>query len=121
VQQVWFSWRPDAAPEAIEAAMAELRLLGSIIPEIVSLSCGKNVTARTPHTHGLLVVLRDFDGAQHLRRSEAGRQCGSCGAQMRALRQAIRLDPTRSDAVRFAVRLSHIVAGHGIRSFDTLV
>lgn len=62
-QQVWFTFRSDAAPDAIAAAMDELRKLPALIPEIVSLSCGANFTTRTPHTHGLLVILTDKEGA----------------------------------------------------------
>jgi hypothetical protein len=60
---VWFTFRADATPDAVEAAMRELRALPAAISEIVALSCGANFTSRSPHTHGLLVVLKDRDGA----------------------------------------------------------
>ncbi len=54
---VLFAWKPDATPEAIAAALDGLRAMKGRIPGVLDVSVGRNVTSRTPHTHGLLVVL----------------------------------------------------------------
>lgn len=62
VHMVWFRFKAETEAAKIDAAMEELRKLPALIPEITSLSCGTNFTTRTPHTHGLLVILKDKDG-----------------------------------------------------------
>lgn len=54
---VWFAWKADATPDQISAACAALAAMAGRIPGVVSVSVGRNVTTRTSHTHGLLVVL----------------------------------------------------------------
>lgn len=47
--------KADASAEQIKAACDALVALKDKIPVITEISVGKNVTARTNHTHGLLV------------------------------------------------------------------
>jgi chaperone required for assembly of F1-ATPase len=54
---VLFQWKEDATPFAIYSACAALKAMVGQIPGVLDVRVGKNVTARTPHTHGLLVVL----------------------------------------------------------------
>jgi hypothetical protein len=61
VHMVWFKWRADATEEQIASAIAALVALKDKIPCILELSVGKNVTTRTPHTHGLLVKFASID------------------------------------------------------------
>lgn len=57
---VLFHFKPEATPEAIEAAMTALRGLKTEIPGIVDLTCGANFTDRAPgYTHGLVVRFAD--------------------------------------------------------------
>lgn len=56
---VWFTWKAEATPDQISAACAALAGMSGRIPGVVSVSVGRNVTTRTPHTHGLLVVLEN--------------------------------------------------------------
>ncbi len=57
---VLFTWKPAAAPEAIDRAVAELRALKGKIPGIVELSSGANFSERAQgFHHGLLVRFTD--------------------------------------------------------------
>jgi stress responsive alpha/beta barrel protein len=57
---VLLKWKDDAAPEAIDRVMAELRGLKDKIPGIVELTCGANFSDRAQgYTHGLLVRFKD--------------------------------------------------------------
>ena len=54
---VLFAWKPEATPAQIEAACRGLAAMKGAIPGVLDVVVGRNTTARTPHTHGLLVVL----------------------------------------------------------------
>lgn len=57
---VLFKWIETATPEAIEAAVTELRGLKGKIEGIVDLSCGTNFSDRAQgFTHGLVVRFTD--------------------------------------------------------------
>ena len=57
---VLFKWQETATPEAIEAAVTELRALKGKIECIVDLSCGVNFSERAQgFTHGLVVRFTD--------------------------------------------------------------
>lgn len=57
---VLFRWNVDAAPDAIESALTELRGLQTKIPGILDLMCGANFTDRgKDFTHGLVVRFTD--------------------------------------------------------------
>ena len=57
---VLFKWNADAAPDAIDRAMAGLRELRDKIPGILELTCGANFTDRGKgFTHGLVVRFVD--------------------------------------------------------------
>ncbi len=57
VHMVWFEWKEDATPAQIDAAIAGLAGMKGLIPGVLDVQVGKNETARTAHTHGLLVIL----------------------------------------------------------------
>jgi hypothetical protein len=53
-------WTEGASPEAVDAAMAELRALKDKIPGIVDLSSGTNFSVRAKdYTHGLVIRFKD--------------------------------------------------------------
>ncbi len=57
---VLFRWNADAALDAIESALTELRGLQTKIPGILDLTCGANFTDRgKDFTHGLVVRFTD--------------------------------------------------------------
>jgi hypothetical protein len=58
IHMVWFKWRADATPAAIDAALNALLALRGVVPGVLELSVGVNTTARSKgYTHGLLVKL----------------------------------------------------------------
>lgn len=62
---VLLRWTETATPEAIQAALAELRALKGKVPGIVDLSCGTNFSDRAKgYTHGLVVRFQDKAGLQ---------------------------------------------------------
>lgn len=61
--QVWLQWKPSATPSQVAAFGDAVLALKASIPEILHISVGSNVTKRTPHHSGLLVV---FARAEHL-------------------------------------------------------
>ena len=57
---VLFQFKPDAAPEAVQTVMDELRALKDKIPGILDISCGVNFSDRAKNfTHGLVVRFTD--------------------------------------------------------------
>jgi len=57
---VLFKWTETATPQAIDAAVAELRALKGKIRGIIDLSCGTNFSDRSAgFTHGLVVRFTD--------------------------------------------------------------
>ncbi len=57
---VLFRWKEGTNPEAIAAALEELRKLKEKIPGIVDLTCGENFSDRAKgYTHGLVVRFTD--------------------------------------------------------------
>lgn len=53
-------WLEGANPEAVDAAMAELRALKDKIPGIMDLSSGANFSVRAKgYTHGLVIRFKD--------------------------------------------------------------
>jgi hypothetical protein len=54
-------WTEGTSPEAVDAALAELRALKDKIPGILDLSCGMNFSARAKgFTHGLVIRFKDW-------------------------------------------------------------
>jgi hypothetical protein len=57
---VLLRWTDNAAPEAIDNVMTELRLLKDKIPGIVEVTSGKNFSERSKgFTHGLIFHFKD--------------------------------------------------------------
>jgi hypothetical protein len=56
VHVVLFKWKPDAHPDAIEAAIQGLQALREKIDGIVDLTCGNNFSVRAQGYHTALVV-----------------------------------------------------------------
>ena len=54
---VWFRWTATATPADIDSALAALRAMQPQIPGLLEVSCGANLTSRTPFTHALLVKM----------------------------------------------------------------
>ena len=60
VHIVLLRWTDNAAPEAINDVMTELRLLKDKIPGIVEVTSGKNFSERSKgFTHGLIFHFKD--------------------------------------------------------------
>ncbi len=63
---VLFKWKSDTTSEAIDAAMAALKGLRTVIPGIVDLTIGPNFTDRSQgFTHGLVVRFADKAALDH--------------------------------------------------------
>ena len=57
---VLFQWKPEATPEAIDAALEAVRALKEQIPGIIELTCGTNFSDRAKgYTHGIYVRFTD--------------------------------------------------------------
>ena len=63
VHMVWLQWQPHATPAQVAACGDAILALRAQIPQIVHIAFGRNLTARTPHSHGLVVV---FERAEDL-------------------------------------------------------
>ncbi len=60
IHLVWFRWSPAATAEQIDGAMKALVALQGVVPGVLEISVGKNITERSKgYTHGLLVKLVD--------------------------------------------------------------
>lgn len=68
VHIVLFKWKPEASRAEIEEALKRLRELPSAIPDLLSLSCGENFSARSQgFTHALVAYFQDRAGLEKYR------------------------------------------------------